>query len=85
MRVLIDANVALDVILDRQPGLEDSKGVWDACHEMNIVGHLVATRLTNLFYCFAADHRDRQGPRRSAHVSGDVRDHPGGADGTGAS
>ena len=50
MRALIDTNVALDVILERQPWLEDSKGVWDACHEMKIVGHLVATSLTNLFY-----------------------------------
>jgi predicted nucleic acid-binding protein len=50
MRVLIDANVALDVILERQPWLDDSKGVWDACHEVRVVGHLVATGLTNLFY-----------------------------------
>ena len=50
MRVLIDTNVALDVILERQPRLEDLKGVWDACHELKIVGHLVATSLTNLFY-----------------------------------
>jgi predicted nucleic acid-binding protein len=50
MKVLIDVNVALDVILERQPWLEDSKAVWDACHETRIVGHLVATGLTNLFY-----------------------------------
>jgi hypothetical protein len=50
MRVLIDVNVALDVVLERQPWLEDSKGVWDACHQTRIVGHLVATGLTNLFY-----------------------------------
>ena len=24
--------------------------MWDACHEMKIVGHLVVTSLTNLFY-----------------------------------
>ena len=50
MNVLIDVNVALDVILQRQPWLDDSKGVWDACHRMRITGHLVATGLTNLFY-----------------------------------
>jgi predicted nucleic acid-binding protein len=50
MKVLIDANVALDVILERRPWLDDSKAVWDACHETRIVGHLVATSLTNLFY-----------------------------------
>ncbi|MGO8896832.1 MAG: type II toxin-antitoxin system VapC family toxin [Isosphaeraceae bacterium] len=50
MNILIDVNVVLDVILERQPWLGDSKGVWDACHQMRIAGHLVATGLTNLFY-----------------------------------
>jgi predicted nucleic acid-binding protein len=50
MKLLIDVNVALDVILERQPWLEDSKGVWDACHETRIVGHLNATAVTNIFY-----------------------------------
>jgi predicted nucleic acid-binding protein len=50
MKVLIDVNVALDVILERQPWLEDSKSVWDACHETRIVGHLIATAVTNIFY-----------------------------------
>jgi hypothetical protein len=50
MNVLIDVNVALDVILERQPWLGDSKGVWDACYQMRLTGHLVATGLTNLFY-----------------------------------
>ena len=54
MRALIDTNVALDVILERQPWLEDSKGVWDACHEMRIACHLVATRLT-----YSETHVDR--------------------------
>lgn len=50
MNVLIDANVALDVILERQPWLGDSKGVWDACYQNRVTGYLVATSLTNLFY-----------------------------------
>ena len=50
MNVLIDANVALDVIMERQPWLVDSKGVWDACYQKRVIGHLVATSLTNLFY-----------------------------------
>ena len=50
MIVLIDANVALDVILERQPWLADSNGVWDAYYQNRATGHLVATSLTNLFY-----------------------------------
>ena len=50
MKVLIDVNVALDVILERPPWLEDSRGVWDACHETRFAGHLIATAVTNIFY-----------------------------------
>ena len=50
MNVLIDVNVVLDVILEREPWLGDSKEVWDACYQMRLTGHLVATGLTNLFY-----------------------------------
>jgi hypothetical protein len=31
MNVLIDANVALAMILEREPWLGDTKGVWDVC------------------------------------------------------
>ncbi len=40
MSVLIDVNVALDVVLERQPWLDDSKGVWDACYPSPGVGRL---------------------------------------------
>jgi len=50
MKVLIDLNIALDVLLDREPWVAESKGVWQANHEKSIQGYLVATSLTNLFY-----------------------------------
>lgn len=50
MNVLIDVNVALDVLLMRQPWLDDSKALWDACHYGRIEGYVVATALTNIFY-----------------------------------
>ena len=62
MNVLIDANVALDVILERFPWLVDSKGVWDACYQRRITGHLVGTGLTNLFYISRRRHLGRRGP-----------------------
>ncbi len=49
MNVLIDTNVALDVIMERQAWLGDSKEVWDACHQTRVTGHLAGTGLTNLF------------------------------------
>ena len=50
MKVLIDANVILDVLLNRSPWVTDSQAVWDANHRQQIHGHVVATIITNLFY-----------------------------------
>ena len=43
MKVLIDANVVLDVLLNRSPWVTDSPAVWDANHRQQIRGHVVAT------------------------------------------
>ena len=49
MKVLIDLNVVLDVILQRQPWLNPSQAIWDASYRGPIYGYLVATSLTNCF------------------------------------
>ena len=50
MRVLIDANIVLDVLLNRTPWVADSQAVWEANHQQKIQGYVVATAVTNLFY-----------------------------------
>ena len=50
MNVLIDLNIVLDVILQRQPWVAEATVIWDANRQGRIKGHLVATSLTNLFY-----------------------------------
>lgn len=50
MNVLIDLNIVLDVVLQRQQWLSESQLIWDANCRGRIRGHLVATSLTNLFY-----------------------------------
>lgn len=50
MKVLIDVNVVLDVLLDRQPWVVDAQAVWDANHNRQIEGFVVATAVTNLYY-----------------------------------
>jgi hypothetical protein len=50
MNVLLDLNIVLDVILQRQPWLAEATVIWDAHVQGRIRGHLVATSLTNLFY-----------------------------------
>lgn len=50
MKVLLDLNVVLDVVLNRQPWVEESQRVWDANQSQTIDGYLAATGLTNLSY-----------------------------------
>lgn len=50
MNVLIDTNIVLDVLLEREPWLTDSEGVWQACDEGRITGYLLASALTDIYY-----------------------------------
>jgi predicted nucleic acid-binding protein len=50
MKVLLDLNVVLDVILNRQQFLADSLAVWNAQQSGEFEGFLAATEFTNLFY-----------------------------------
>ena len=50
MRVLIDANVLLDYISERQPFVIDSSKVIKLCIENVIDGCIAAHTITNLFY-----------------------------------
>lgn len=50
MKVLLDLNVVLDVVLNRHPWVVESARVWNAHQSGQIAGWLVATELTNLFY-----------------------------------
>ena len=50
MRVLMDTNVVLDVLLKREPWVKDSAAAWLASDEGRITGHITATTLTDIFY-----------------------------------
>ncbi len=50
MKVLLDLNVVLDVILNRQQWVAEASKVWDAHSFGDIEGFLVATEITNMFY-----------------------------------
>lgn len=50
MRVLIDANVILDVLLDRQPFVGDSKRVWEACDEGRFDGCIATFTIPTIYY-----------------------------------
>ncbi|MBE6095472.1 MAG: PIN domain-containing protein [Schwartzia succinivorans] len=50
MRLLIDTNVLMDVLVGREPFLRDSRHVVAICKERKAQGFLAAHTMTNLFY-----------------------------------
>jgi predicted nucleic acid-binding protein len=50
IQVLIDTNIILDVLFDRQPFVEDAVKLWQLVEAKRIIGYLTATTLTNIFY-----------------------------------
>jgi predicted nucleic acid-binding protein len=50
MRVLLDTNVVLDVLLKREPWVAEAQILWQANDDGSVAGYVVATTLTNIFY-----------------------------------
>jgi len=50
MKVLIDTNIVLDVMLKREPWLADSQRIWQACDDGRLQGYIVASTLTDIYY-----------------------------------
>ena len=50
MHVLLDTNVVLDVLLKRAPWVTESMAVWQANDEGRIVGNVLASAITDIFY-----------------------------------
>ena len=50
IRALVDTNIILDVLLARQPWIEDSAALWQAHEDGRLNAAIAATILTNVFY-----------------------------------
>lgn len=50
MKVLIDTNIVLDLILEREPFVEDAATLFEQIEEGNLEGYIAATTITNIFY-----------------------------------
>jgi predicted nucleic acid-binding protein len=50
MRVFVDTNVVIDVLVQRQPFYEDSARVWAAAELGACQGHVAAITFDNVFY-----------------------------------
>ena len=68
IRILIDTNIILDVLFDRQPFVEDAVKLWQLVEAERVIGCLTATTLTNIFYIA----RKQLGPERTREVIADL-------------
>ena len=50
MKLVIDTNIILDVLLEREPFFEDSKAILKMCEEKSIEGFVTASTITDIFY-----------------------------------
>lgn len=50
MRVLIDTNILLDIMLERQPFVEPATRLLETARETNVVMYVTATTITDLYY-----------------------------------
>lgn len=50
MKALLDTNVVLDIVLERQPFVEQAIRLLEAAQHANIVLYLTATTITDLYY-----------------------------------
>lgn len=50
MKILIDTNIILDIVLERQPFVEQAEKVLQICQQTNIKMFLTATTITDLYY-----------------------------------
>ena len=50
MRLLIDANVILDVLQNREPHVKDSSVIWKLCETRQAEGFISALTFANLVY-----------------------------------
>lgn len=50
MRLLIDANILLDVLFDRKPFVQDSSLIWKLCEVRKAEGYVSALTFANIVY-----------------------------------
>lgn len=50
MRILIDTNVLLDVLLSRDPWVTDAARLWAIIETGKVAGYVCASTFTDIFY-----------------------------------
>lgn len=59
-KILIDTNVLLDYLLEREPFFEDAKKVILTCTEGNTKGCIAAHSISNIFFILRKDYTAKE-------------------------
>lgn len=59
-KILIDTNVLLDYLLEREPFFEDAKKVIMLCTEGNTKGCIAAHSISNMFFILRKDYTAKE-------------------------
>lgn len=50
MKILIDTNIVLDLLLEREPFVENAIALFEHIEQGKLEGYIAATTITNIFY-----------------------------------
>ena len=50
MNILVDTNIVLDLLLEREPYIEGAIALFDHIERGQVTGYIAATTITNIFY-----------------------------------
>ena len=59
-KILIDTNVLLDYLLEREPFFEDAKGIMVSCAEGKVKGCIAAHSIPNIFFILRKDYNTKE-------------------------
>ncbi len=59
-KILIDTNVLLDYLLEREPFFEDAKEVILSCADGNVKGCIAAHSISNMFFILRKDYNAKE-------------------------
>ena len=48
MRILVDTNIVLDVLLEREPFVSEARDLFEVIRTQQIIGYVTATTITDI-------------------------------------
>ena len=68
MKVLIDSNVILDVLLNRSSFYTNSRKVFELAEKKQVAGHISASAMTDIFYITRKELKDNESVYKAIEI-----------------